>query len=180
MRCCFFLFFFMCVVAFVQIRLSQHRDSLLFALEFAVTYAVKGTNISKLESTNLIVQKERLLYGEPNTKINNHMITSFNGVDVSCYLKVLGDPLTFHTLSITSDQSTVVSTTVILNTEGVGHAFLKHNFFHLNPTFSLSHTFDNHISGGLANSSSSASGFIEIRNLDVVINKEIGLRWIEV
>ena len=179
MRCCLFSFFFMCVVVFVQIRLRQHRDSLVFPLKFAVTYAVEGKNISKSESTNLIVQKERLLYGNPGTKINNHTITSSKGVDVSCYLKVLGDPMTFHTLSLHSDKNTVASTTVILNTVGVGHVFLKHEFFYLNPSFSVSHTFDDHISG-FTNSNSFASGFIEIRNLNVLIDKEIGLQWIEV
>ena len=179
MRCCLFTFFFICVVVFVQIRLRQQRDSLNFPLKFAVTYAVEGQDIMHSESTQLTVLKERLLYGTPGIKINNDTLTSLKGIDVSCYLKVVGEPLTFHTLSIHSDEKPVASVTVILNTVGVGHVFMKHEFFYLNPSFSVSHTFDNHLSGS-ANGKSKASGFIEIRNLQVVLDKEIGLNWIQV
>lgn len=179
MRCCFATLFFMCVVVFVQIRLRQQRDSLNFPLKFAVTYAVEGESISKLESTKLIVRKERLLYGTPVVSIINNTMKSSKGVDVSCYLNVNGEPMTFHTLSIRAEDKDVVSSTVILNNRGVGHVYLKHEFFYLNPSFSISHAFDSYMSGS-STGKSSASGFVEIRNLPVVLDKEIGLNWIQV
>lgn len=179
MRCCLFTFFFMCVVVFVQIRLRQQRDALKFPLKFAVTYAVEGQPIKKTESTQLKVVKERLLYGTPNVKIKNHTLTSLKGIDVSCYIKVQGEPLTFHTVTIYSESTHVASATVILNTIGVGHVFLKHDFFHLNPFFEMTHTFDNHLTRS-SDGKATASGFIEIRNLPIVLDKEIGLQWIQV
>jgi len=179
MRCCLFTFFFICVVVFVQIRLRQQRDALNFPLKFAVTYEVEGQSIVNSESTKLTVVRERLLYGTPTVKIVNNTLSSSKGIDVSCYISVEGEPLTFHTLSINSEDKADVSTTVILNTVGVGHVFLKHEFFYLNPVFSISHTFDNHISGS-SNGKSTASGLVEIRNLPIVLDKEIGLQWIQV
>jgi len=179
MRCCFATLFFMCVVVFVQIRLRQQRDSLNFPLKFAVTYAVEGESISKLETTKLNIRKERLLYGTPGVSIKNNVIKTAKGVDVSCYFTVKGEPMTFHTLSIRAEDKDVVSSTVILNNKGVGHVYLKHEFFYLNPSFYISHAFDSHMSGS-STGKSSASGFVEIRNLPVVLDKEIGLNWIQV
>lgn len=179
MRCCLFTFFFICVVIFVQIRLRQQRDAFNFPLKFAVTYAVEGQSIMNSESTKLTIIKERLLYGTPGVKIQNNTLISSKGVDVSCFLNVVGEPLTFHTLSIHSDEKPVASTTVLLNTVGVGHVFVKHEFFYLNPSFSISHAFGNSMIGS-SNGKSKASGFIEIRNLQVVLDKEIGLNWIQV
>lgn len=179
MRCCLLTLFFMCVVIFVQIRLRQERDSLKFPLKFAATYAVEGTSISKMESTKLNIVKERHLYGNVKMKIHNNTIQSSKGLDVTCYVTVKGEPMTFHTVSIHAESKDVASNTVILNTRGVGYVFLKHEFFYLNPSFHITHTFDDHISGH-SNGNSSTHGFVEVRNLPVVLDKEIGLNWIQV
>ena len=179
MRCCYFWFFFICVVVFVQIRLRQQRDSFNFPRKFAVTYAVEGKSISTFQTTQLSVVKERILYGSPGIKFANHTIKSFKGIDVSCYVLIKGEPLTFHTIKLLDDEKAVREGTVFLNTHGVGHIYLKNEFLYLNPSFSISHTFDNHMSG-TATKNSTASGFIEIRNLQVVVDKDIGLQWIQV
>ena len=172
------MFFFMCVVTFVQIRLQQQRDSLKFPKKFAITYKVEGNRVKKAESTKLNVIKERILYGSPNSKIFNNTIKVVKGVVVDCFLKIEGPATTFHTVSLKTEGSALVTSTTMTNTMGVGHVYLKHTFFYLNPTFFITHTFDDHISGDTIGDSST-TGFVEIRNLPIILDKEIGLEWVK-
>lgn len=178
MRCCLFTFFFLCVVVFVQIRLRQQRDLLKFPLKFGVSYKVKGDPLLESESTKVNITEERILYGSPTIHIRNKSIISRKGIIVSCFLNIDGPPLTFHTVSIKSKFETLISSSVLLNTLGVGHVYFKHEFYHLNPSFFISHRYDDHIHNQQTFKNASITGFVEIRNLMVVLDKAVTSVWI--
>lgn len=178
MRCCLFIFFFLCVVVFVQIRLRQQRDLLNFPLKFGVSYKVKGQSIFKTESTKINITAERVLYGSPTIYIRNKTIVSRKGIIVSCFLNINGPPLTFHTVSIKTKLETLTSSSVLTNTLGIGNVFLKHEFYHLNPSFFISHTYDDHIYNQPSSKNASITGFVEVRNLMIVLDKVVTSGWV--
>ena len=168
----------MCVVTFVQIRLQQQRDLLQFPKKFAIKYKVNGTQVRERESTKLNIVEELILYGSPNTKIKNDTFHITEVVEVDCFMKIHSfHGIGFHTLSLVSDNEKVVTATTVTNK--VGHVYLKHRFLHLNPTFFITYTFDGYMDR-VTHGNSSISGFVEIRNLPIILNKEIGLKWIKV
>lgn len=160
MRCCFLLFFGL-VAVFVQIRLRQQRDALKFPDKFSVAYELGGT-VDPQQTAVLNVTKERVVYGNPRVRVDNHTILT-PGAVATLHIQTTAPPMTFHRYAADG-----CSVTALTNNLGVAHSELTCEV----QAFFVTHTYD----GGDGPAESLVH--VSLRNLHYIAEAAVDSDWV--
>jgi len=119
MQCCFSLFLFFACIAFVEIRLSNIKDSKRIP-KWSMTISGHGDELKLHESTELRFGNTVI---EGNPPISKDLVfvgrKKFNFHTVA---NITGTPLSFHRLSLKVDKIVLREDVVILNMNGQAYS----------------------------------------------------------
>ena len=118
MSCCAFLFFFFCVVAYVQVRFRFERDGHKLPPKFIVRYAMRGTPVTMHESTVMTRHAEHVRLGTPPNLLRDDHFHVPCCVHLRVSFQVKAAPFTFHTLQLT-EKTPLIAITAVANDHGV-------------------------------------------------------------
>lgn len=129
------------------------------------------------QSVLLNVTKENIAYGTVRAKISKNVLSLNNAFKASFTFTVHGQPLSFHTVRVLNENSTVYSNTVVLDNDGVGFVHGYYTFYHLNPSCFFTHS----STGGITSNQrrpSRLEGIVEIQNIPYMIEKALDSKWV--
>lgn len=174
MKCCCTFFLVFITFAFVQIRLRQQRDSLNFPVKFSQQFKLVGDATNAMGSTILNITHKKIYHGDHTITVVDKNVESTLPFVADLYIRIKGPPMSFHTVEFTENLYVTTSTTVMLNTEGVGLCYLKNP---IAKSLMVTHRFD---SGGAVdptqNNVASATGILHLQNI-IYVDSGIDSKW---